>query len=179
MSNTTLGREISNGKPIVMTFYDTLQDVPFTSTFYVRDDEPDHRSEDLIKAVQEVSLCVLGKYRIGFQEFVVADARNKLAEITPYAIGGQKWVIKRRLADERLRSFTIPGRDVTLSIGAQRGGGRGKKGHRPDSKLPEWEYLVTLFREMCVSKEGDELVGEVLLDYKNEAWHPKGYARRR
>ncbi|MBN1874241.1 MAG: hypothetical protein JXA33_08415, partial [Anaerolineae bacterium] len=65
MSDSLPGRELPRAKPVTLTFYDMLGDVPFTTTFYVRDEEAQARIEALIEAIREVSRCVLAKYKIG------------------------------------------------------------------------------------------------------------------
>lgn len=178
MTDEPLGRELPRAKPVTLTFYDRLWDVPFTTTFYVREDAQNAQIEALIEAIRAVTLCVLGKYKIGYQEYMIPGYREQLKSIPPHAAGWQRWVVKYRTEHGSARSFSIPGRDDTLSINAQRGYSIGKKGKAPDPKLPVWQRLGALFKEICVSKEGEALKDWVELGYRNEAWPPKGARRR-
>src|SRR5690606_39732069 len=125
-----------------------------------------------------VSQCVLGKYKIGYQEYVVPDYREQLKSIAPHALGWQKWVVKLRTERGAARSFSIPGRRLELSINAQRGTPIGKKGKAPDPRLPEWQRITELAKRLCVDKTGEELRDWVELDYRNETWPPKRARRR-
>jgi len=173
MTNDSLGRELPRAKPITLTFYDSLYDVPFTTTFYVREEESDKKIEAMIKAIRDVSLCVLGQYKIGHRQFAVDGYREHLNEIPISLMGASKWVVKYRPARGSARSFTIPGRDSTLDINSSRSP-IGKKGKAPDPENPKWKVLATLVKQICVSKEGEALMDWVGLDYRNEAWPPKG-----
>ncbi|MBN1122712.1 MAG: hypothetical protein JXJ17_16665 [Anaerolineae bacterium] len=177
MTDNSLGRELPRAIPVQLTFYDRLKDVPFTTTFYVRDDATQEQIEALIKAVDDVSLCVLGEYKIGHRVFVVPDYRDELDRLSPYSIGGQKWVIKYRTVKGSARSISIPGRDMMLSQSEARKKS-GKPGHKPDPNHEKWQRVLAAFKAICVSKEGEALVDEVLLDYRNESWPPKSARRR-
>ncbi len=172
MAEEPLGCELPRAVSVQLTFYDRLKDVPFTTTFYVRDDATQDQIEALIKAIDDVSLCVLGEYKIGHRVFVVPDYRDQLDSLSPYCIGGQKWVIKYRTAKGQARSIGIPGRDMSLSQGVTRNK-PGKPGHKPDPNHEKWQRVLTAFKAICVSKEGEALINEVLLDYRNESWPPK------
>ena len=178
MTQDSLGRELPRGKPVALTFYDHLLDVPFTTTFYVRDEELDTSIEALIEAIRAVTPCVLGKYKIGYQEYLVPGYWEKLKSIPPQTMGGQKWVVKYRTVRGSARSFTIPGRDLDLSIQASLGSPIGKKGKAPNPNHPKWQSLVKLVKQICVSKEGEPLKDWVELDYRDEKWPPKSAKRR-
>lgn len=61
MTNESLGHQLPRAKPVTLTFYDTLKDVPFTTTFYVREDESRVNIEELIDALRAVTPCILGR----------------------------------------------------------------------------------------------------------------------
>jgi hypothetical protein len=178
MTDEGLGRKLPRAKPVTLTFYDLLKDYPFTTTFYVREEEAQAQIEALIGAIRAVSTCVLGKYKIGYQEYTIPSYREKLNKISVNTMGGSKWVVKYRTKRGSTRSFTIPGRDIRLSINANRGTPIVKAGKRPDADLPQWETLIELVKRICVSKEGEEIMDWVGLDYRNEKWPPKGAKRR-
>lgn len=173
MTNDSLGRELPRAKPVTLTFYDMLGDIPSTTTFYVREEEADKKIEALIKAICDVSLCVLGQYKIGHRDFMVPDYRDRLKKMSPGVISGQKWVVKYRTERGSARSFSVPGRDSTLDINARYSSPIGKSGKAPDPEHPKWQTLVALFKQIGVSKEGDKLSEWVQLDYRNEKWPPK------
>jgi hypothetical protein len=181
-----LGHKLPRAKPIMLTFYDRLQDYPYTTTFYVREETSQEQSESLIKAVSDLSICILGKYKIGYQDFIVPDYRDKLKRITPYAMGTFKWLIKfyvtTYFGDLMARSVTIPGRDIDTSIGVTHGVNYGLKGNaakRPDPKHPKWITFVQIFTAICVSKEGMIMNNYVDLDITSSNWPPKGAKKRR
>jgi hypothetical protein len=173
-----LGRKLPRAKPVTLTFYDLLKDYPYITTFYVREEEPRARIEKLIEAIRAVSNCVLGTYKIGYEEFTISGYREKLHDLPLNTMGSFKWVIKYRTKRGAARSFTIPGRDERLSVNADRGSPIGKAGKRPDVDLPQWQTLAGLVKQLCVSKEGEEIMDWVDLDYRNEKWPPKGAKRR-
>jgi hypothetical protein len=176
--DTSLGRELPRAKPVTLTFYDMLGDVPFTTTFYVHEEETDERIEALVKAIRDVSLCVLGEYKIGHRAFTMPDYRIRLKEIPKSTLGGHKWVVKYRIKPGSLRSMSIPGRDDSLAINSTRSI-MGKAGKAPNPDHPKWQALVALFKQICISKEGVEVMEDLVeLDYRNEAWPPKGAKKR-
>lgn len=184
-NTTQLGHKLPRAKPILLTFYDRLQDYPYT-TFYVREETTQEQSEALIKAVSDLSICILGKYKIGYQDFIVPDYRDKLKSITPYAMGTFKWLIKfyvtTYFGDLMARSVTIPGRDIDTSMSVTHKtnyGLRGDAGKRPDPKHPKWITFVQIFTAICVSKEGMTMNNHIDLDVTSSNWPPKGAKKRR
>lgn len=171
------GRQLPRAKPVMLTFYDRLKDYPFTTTFYVREEEPEGTVNNMIDAVRSVSRCVLGSYKIGFHEFMIPDYRDRLASIENTVLGFQKWVVKYRTIHHRHRSFSIPGWNADLSIGATHPG-IGKQGKKPDPKHPMWQSLVQAFKPIAVDRTGEAILDWVELDYRFEAWPPKGAKRR-
>ncbi len=178
----SLGHKLPRAKPITLTFYDRLQDYPYTTTFYVREETPQEQSEALVRVVSDLSICILGKYKIGYKDFIVPDYRDKLKLIAPNAMGTFKWLIKFHVTtyfgDLMARSVTIPGRDYETSIGANYGL-KGSAAKRPDPKHPKWINFVDLFTAICVSKEGMTINNHVDLDITSSNWPPKGAKKRR
>lgn len=175
--SNTAGRKLPRAKPVTLTFYDRLLDYPFRTTVYLRDHESDESIRSLIEIIHAVSLCVLGSYKIGYQEYLIPDYQQQLKSISPFVMGSHKWVVKYRTTSGSARSFAIPGRDESLSLNASRSP-MGKQGKRPDPNNPKWQALVKVFKQTCVSKEGENLMHWVGLDYRNEVWPPKGAKRR-
>lgn len=177
-----LGHKVPRAKPILLTFYDRLQDYPYTTTFYVREETSNEQAEKLIKAITDISACVLGKYKIGYQEFLVPDFRDKVKFIKPDALGTFKWAIKyyarTYFGDQLARSVTIPGRNHDTSLLTTRNVPK-KAGKRPDPNHPLWINLTEIFLSICVSKEGMAIDKYIELDYTDSNWPPKGAKKRR
>jgi hypothetical protein len=173
------GRQIPRAKPIHLTFYDRLKEHPYRTTLYVRDDITHEDAHRLIQAVCDVSVCVLAQYTIGYEKFFVPDYRQKLDELaSPNMMGTPKWKItyhsQKSLA---ARSVTIPGRSVELSLG-YRIRGLKKQSKLPDTSLPVWQNLIKVFRELCVTEEGDPIADHIELGFVLGNWPPKGWKNR-
>jgi len=181
-ASVPLGHKLPRAKPITLTFYDWLKDYPYTTTFYAREETTLQQSNALIKAITDVSQCVLGKYKIGYEEYIVPDYRDRLTIITPQVLGTFKWNVKyyavTHFGDLMPRSVTIPGRDYETSIGANHGL-KGKAAKRPDPKHPKWISFVDIFTAICVSKEGMPINNHIDLDVTSSNWPPKGAKKRR
>ena len=174
-----LGRELPRAKPVVLTFYDMLRDVPSTTTFYVSEDTSQEQIEALIQAVEALSECVLGKYNIGHREFIVPDYFKRFEAEKITAITGQKSVIKYRTENGASHSHSIPGRNPHMSINAKLSSPIGARGKKPDPDHPKWQAFLKIFREICVSKEGEKILEPINLDYSNQNWPPKSYRKRK
>jgi hypothetical protein len=172
----TLGHELRRAKPVMLTFYDYLKTYPYTVTFYIRDDATDQQCQALIQAICDLSNCILGKYKIGYHEFVIPDYRDRLKEITAYVMGTQKWVVQYHTPNWHHRLHSIPGRNLEASLGARLGSGKWAK--KPDLENPRWQNFLGLFKALCVSKDGDTIHGEIELDYSNGNWPPKGWKKK-
>jgi hypothetical protein len=81
------GRKLPRAKPVVMTFYDSLLDYPYTTTFYIREDATLQQIQELVRCVDALSDCVLGKYKIGYEEYIVSDFRERIAKIDVHVMG--------------------------------------------------------------------------------------------
>jgi hypothetical protein len=165
-----VGRQLPRARPVVMTFYDILLTQPYTAKFYIQNDATEEDCQRLIKAVDALSQCVLGKYKIGHQEYVVPDYPKKLENISPYAMGTFKWQISYHTRNESSRRHTIPGHNPEYSV---------LHGKAPNPNHPLWIEFLELFREMCVSKEGEPIESPVDLGYTTSRFPPKSAKKRR
>lgn len=111
-----LGRQLPRAKPVTLTFYDSLLDYPYTTTFYVREDASLEQVQELIRCVDALSSCVLGKYKIGYDEYIVPDFRERVAEIDANVMGTFRWRIVYMTENSITRSHTIPGRNIETSL---------------------------------------------------------------
>jgi hypothetical protein len=163
-----LGKPLPRAKPITMTFYDSLQIQPYTSTFYVREDTSEEECQKLIRAVEALSMCVLGKYKIGYQEYVIPDYQRNFATMSAWAIGTAKWQISYHTTRGSVRRHTIPGRNPEHGP------------HKiPDPNHPLWVEFLEIFRNVCVSKEGESISGPIELGRTGSNWPPKSAKQRR
>ncbi len=110
-----IGKQLRRAKPITLTFYDTLRTHPYTATFYVREDTTEEDCHKLIRTVDALSMCVLGKYKIGFEQYVVPEYHKGFESISPYAHGTFKWQIAYHTPNGSVRKHTIPGRNPVVS----------------------------------------------------------------
>ncbi len=173
------GKQIPRAKPIHLTFYDELKDYPYRTTLYVREDITHEDAHRLIQAVCDVSVCVLGQYTIGYEKFVVPDYRQKLDELASKKImvmGTPKWKVTyyNRQNLGAAHSVAIPGRSYELSLGGRIAGLK-KQSKLPDTSLPVWQNLIKVFRELCVTKEGDPIADHIELGFVLGKWPPKGH----
>jgi hypothetical protein len=178
IENQILGNKLNRAKPVALTFYDSLETYPYSTTFYVHDNTLNEQCEKLIQAISDLSSCVLGKYNIGYEQFVVQNYHEKLAKLTPSTFGTEKWVIKYHIRNWTARSHTIPGRNKETSYGAMRPG-MGKFGKMPDPNHAKWQAFLQIFQAICVSKEAEMIQGQIELDYSSANWPPKGAKKRR
>jgi hypothetical protein len=177
MSNdrATAGNDSARSVPfksLAMTFFDTLRTYPYTATFYIREDAL-HEAEEFVHRVRDLSTCVMSKYRLGNEDFLIPDYERELEDIPPYVMGTRKWVIKYRVAPNTIRSHTIPGRNFDYTLGASLGKSPDKRNHMPDPAHPLWQSFVEIFRRICVSSEGKPVLNVELLDFRNDPYPPK------
>ncbi|MCD4685090.1 MAG: hypothetical protein K8S97_04040 [Anaerolineae bacterium] len=166
----TIGKQLPRAKPINLTFYDILRTQPYTATFYVREDASTEECHQLINAVKALSLCVLGKYKIGFEQYVVPEYQKGLDTISPYAIGTFKWQIGYHTPNGSMRRHTIPGRNNEHSLQGQK---------TPDPNHPLWKEFLEVFRRLCVTKESDPIEGPIDLSRTGSNWPPKSAKKRK
>jgi hypothetical protein len=168
-------RQLPRAKPVQLTFFDQLKDYPYRTTLYVREDTTNDDVHRLIQAVCDVSNCVLGEYKIGYEKYIVTDYRRKLDELaTPYMMGTPKWKITYYdRKTHAARRVTIPGRSVKLSLGGKIPGLKNQS-KLPDTSLPVWQNLIKVFTELCVTKEGNPIANHVELGFVLGNWPPKG-----
>ncbi len=163
------GRQIPSAKPVIMTFYDMLKTPAYTATFYVRESATEEECERLIRAVDALSLCLLAKYKIGYQQYVVPNYHKGLEEISNQARGTFKWQISYHTPSGAVRRHTIPGRNPELFV---------SRAKLPDRKHPLWQEFLEVFRLICVSKEGEAIEGAVDLSQSISNWPPKSAKKR-
>ena len=165
-----VGKQLPRAKPVTLTFYDTLQTQPYTTTFYVRDETPDEVCHRLIEAVASLSMCVLGKYQIGHHKYVVPEYQKGFETISGSVVMGTfKWQISYHTPNGSVRRHTIPGRNPEHGI-------RGEK--TPNPNHPLWQEFLDIFRASCVSKEGEPIQGPLELGYTSSNWPPKSAKKR-
>ncbi|MBN1200527.1 MAG: hypothetical protein JXJ20_01605 [Anaerolineae bacterium] len=162
------GKELPRAMPITMTFYDMLKTHPYTCTFYVPDNTTDEECEKLIRAVEALSMCVLGKYKIGHKQFIVPGYQDK--SISNNALGTRKSRISYYTPNGAVRSHTIPGCNAEHAI-------RGEK--TPNPNHPAWQAFLAVFRDLCVSKEGEPIEGPIDLSRSDSNWPPKSAKKRK
>ena len=178
MTDQSLGRQRPRAKPVILTFRDSHgESYAFTSTFYVREDATLEQIEQLIRAVCDLSLCILSEYKIGYEQFWIPDYRERLKQIRPEAFGVQKWRIKYYDSNHRARSHTIPGRNQETSLVVTKNIMRGP-GMNPDLSHPKWQVFLEIFREICVTKEGNPIGEPIEGMFSSGKWPPKGRRRR-
>lgn len=171
------GQQLPRAKPIHLTFYDMLKELPYRTTLYVREDTSHEDAHRLIQAVCDVSICVLGQYRIGYDQFVVPDYRQKLDELKGEIMGTLKWKITYYTQSFSPRYVSIPGRSRELTLGARTPGLK-QRAKLPDESLPVWQNLIKVFRELCVTKEGDPIADQIELGFIPGEWPPKGWKKK-
>jgi hypothetical protein len=172
-----IGKHLPRAKPVAMTFYDSLIECPYRTTFYVREDTSDEDCHRLIEAVCAVSVCALGQYTVGYQKYVLPDYREKLKDKRGI-MGTFKWQITFHSPEGRPRRHTIPGWNVELSLTAKTPGLR-KTGDRADRDHPLWQAFLTVFTELCVTQEGKPIIGHIEVDRTASNWPPKGWRKHR
>lgn len=150
-----------------MTFYDKIKH-PYTSTFYVASTTTNQEATELIHCVEALSICVLGKYKIGYDEFLISDYLHKLKNISPYSMGTSKWRIVAYTENHKVTSFSIPGRNPDLMT------------QRKTVELEHsaWKTFLTQFRKLCLAKTGESLQERIEVEVSNGTWPPKGAKRR-
>lgn len=175
------GVKLPRGKPVVLTFYDRLQDHPYTSTFHVRDEVSLDQINALIKVVRDLSTCVLGRYKIGHDQYAIPDYTENLKTIWPYCLGTEKWLIQYRVEYGSARSVTIPGRKRELTLAGHSASGQGlkKRAHLPYVQHPTWQEFLKIFKTICCSSDGQAVLEPIKLDYSTDNWPPKGWKKRR
>jgi len=159
--------QLPRAKPIILTFYDRIE-YPYSSTFYVTYTTPNELIEEFIDSVEALSTCVLGKYKIGYEEYVVSDYLDKLKNIAPHSIGSFKWRIIAYTADNTPASFSIPGRNQELT----------SRNKSAQIDHPAWQTFLTRFRQLCLTKTGEALQEHVHVKISNGKWPPKGFKQR-
>jgi hypothetical protein len=176
-----LGHLLRTTKPVSLTFYDWHKTYPFSTTFYVRDEEPEDLCEQLVRAVKPLSKCILANYTIGHRKFSVAGQREELEQVTEAVMGWQKWAVKYRVRYRnglvRARQLTIPGAYHELTMSAEYGQSLGRKGRDPNPQHPLWAQFLETFRAICVSSEGFTPESYIELAYTTIAWPPKGWKK--
>lgn len=165
-------------KPVSMTFYDSLKDYPYRTTFYVREDAPDEKVLELIRCVSDLTSCVLVEYKIGYKKTVVPDYHEKLKDLSPGVMGTFKWRIKYRNPLAMNRSHTIPGRNRETSLSWTKRIFK-RRGKMPDMDHPKWQALLKIMREICITKESWEITGPIEVDITGSDWPPKGAKKKR
>ena len=173
----SVGFELPRAMPIVLTFYDWLVTYPYTSTFYVPDSTPDEACHRLICVVSKLSLCVLGQYKIGFRQFTMPDFNEAIKTLSPVSMGTVKWRIQYHNSFGLVRSHMIPGFNFDHSLGASHPG-MGKTGKAPNLNHEEWQQFLIVFREICVSKEGEVIPEWIEVTVSSSKWPPPGWKKR-
>jgi len=162
-----------------MTFYDALQTYPYTTTFYVRDDATLEQIHELIRCVDDLSDCVLGKYKIGHDEYVVPGYRDLLASVhSKMVMGTFKWRIIYSTEDFTKRSHTIPGRNRETSLAVTKRVPK-RAGKMPDLEHPKWQAFLEIFSSICVTKESEAIQEYIEGNISGANWPPKGAKKRR
>jgi hypothetical protein len=178
--DSSLGHQLPRAKPVTLTFYDWLKDYPYTTTFYVRDEATTEQIQALITSVAELSQCILGKYKVGHEQYVIPDYLERLKSVSPYAMGTYKWLISYSTPSGMARSHSIPGLNREYSLSAKYGGGLKKRADMPYEDHPKWQAFLTIFKTICVTKEGETISPSgVQLSYTKSNWPPKGAKKRR
>lgn len=159
-------------KTVVLTFYDSSY-LSYTTTYYVREEATREQAETLVHCIDDLSACVLAKYKIGDEQFDIPGYEAKMKALTYPVRGTAKWVLKYK--DKRLKagSRTIPGRDEETSLRVT-SGVMGKVGKLPDLRHPKWQALLTIFKEICLSNKGIA-IHESFYEggFREEGWPPK------
>jgi hypothetical protein len=172
-----IGVELVRAKPILMTFYDRLQDYPYTSTFYIRHETSDDDAHRLIAAVKTLSQAILGNYKIGYRPFIMPDFHDKIKHVPLTAMGTLKWRISYHNSFYHSRSHTIPAYKLEHCRGFARPG-LGKAGDDPDLDHADWKAFLAVFKEICVSSEGDATFQNIRIAVSKSNWPPPGAKRR-
>jgi hypothetical protein len=146
---------------MVLTFYDWLREYPYSSTFYVRKGASDDECHKFIAAAQAMSTCALGKYKIGYRQFVVRDLQDRLNALSPYAMGTLKWQVRYRINSYgSTHSHTIPGYKREHTLGRLHCGLK-KAADHPYLDHQDWKHFLAVFRAICVSAEGNPIPHEL------------------
>jgi len=172
-----IGLERVHAKPITMTFYDWLKTYPYTSTFYVRDEATDEDCHRLIRAVQVLSACVLGQYKIGYRPFIVHDFEEQYKAMKPATMGTFKWRISY-MTSTGTRSHTIPAYkyEHTLSPVVPH---LKKSNQYPNLEHEDWKQLIAVLQAVGVSSEGQAIPKQIEVKVSKSNWPPPGAKKRR
>ncbi len=178
MQANTIGRKLPRARPVILTFYDSLKDYPYTSTFSVRDDATNEQIQHLINCVCALSDCVLGQYKIGYAVYVIPDLEDKVKALKSSVMGTFKWRITYRTPHGMSRSHTIPGLNRETSLRMTKNIMK-SPGKDPDLSHPKWRAFLEIFRAICVTKGGEAIHEPIMCSYSGGNWPPKGAKRRR
>lgn len=161
-----------------LTFYDTLEVRPYTTTLYVRVDARPAQIEALVQAVQGLSRCMLGQYRAGGQTVEMPDYVEQVRAMQHSVEGTAKWRVK--VFDDRgnAQSFSIPGRDRTTERKVTRGE-RFPVGELPDIEHLHWQQLRAVLSEIGTTKAGQPLTDRMEGNVYVGKWPPKGWKKRK
>jgi len=174
----TIGIERVQAKPITLTFYDWLRTYPYTSSFYVRDETSDEDCHRLIRTVQTLSDCILGKYKIGYRPFIVRDLDEQFKAMKPAPKGTFKWRISYLNSFGLTRAHTIPAYKIEHKMGGHHPGLK-KASDNPYLDHPDWKQFLAVWREVGVSSEGEPIPGDVQIKTSKSNWPPPGAKKRR
>lgn len=175
--SSSLGHELVRAKPLTLTFYDWLKEYPYTSTFYIREETADEDCHRFIHAVEVMSSCVLGKYKLGYRQFVVPDYRDRLKDISPHVLGTFKWRISYLISNGLTRSHTIPGYKISHSMAAVNNSIKGGK-NKANIEHEDWKNFVAVFHEVCVSSEGESIPSWVDIEASKSNWPPPAWKKK-
>ncbi|MFN8530861.1 MAG: hypothetical protein U0670_19835 [Anaerolineae bacterium] len=173
--SNAIGFERVQAKPIIMTFYDWLRTYPYTSTFYVRAEATDDDCHRLIRAIQVMSACILGQYKIGYRPFLVRDLDEQFKAMQPAPMGTFKWRISY-MTSLGSRAHTIPAYKIEHSMSGYPG--LRKANNYPNLEHPDWKHFLTVWREVGVSSEGEAIPTDVQVKASKSNWPPPGAKKR-
>lgn len=103
-------------------------------------------------------MCVLGKYKIGYETYIVPDYLERTTTLSPYVMGTRKWRISYKIVSGRALSHTIPGLHRDYAYAGKYGGGLKDRADLPYMEHPKWQAFLAIFKAICISKEGEAIL---------------------